>query len=740
MSRRFSERSKSGISRRAVSAVLLGATANAVGAAIAMADDVPMDEVIVWGRAISLIGTADTASEGVVGYDDFKTRPISRVGELVEVIPGLVATQHSGSGKANQYFLRGFNLDHGTDFAVSFDGQPVNFRTHGHGQGYLDLNFIIPEIVERVEFRKGPYHADAGDFSLAASADFVTYDSLEDGFIEVMKGEFDFTRIVAAGSTPLAGGSLLIAAEGQLYDGPWELDEDLQKINLFGKYTGSSGPAEYELSLSYYDSDWTSTDQIPLRAVNSGLIDRFGFIDPDLGGETKRFSINGLSTIEGLGGTTTLNAYLINYDFSLFSNFTYFAADPINGDEFEQRDRRWVYGGSVDHQNHFHIGETRFDTRIGGEIRYDDIRDVGLFNTVARQRIGTVRRDEVQQFSVGGFAEVQVSLTETLRLTGGVRADYYDADVNSLSLPANSGQEDDSIVTPTVSLAWRAIEPLEFYANYGQGFHSNDARGVTTIIDPVEGAPVEPVDLLVRGEGAEAGARWQRGPFTASIAAFWLELDSELVFVGDAGTTEPNDATRRIGFEGSAFLQATDWLVFDVSGGYTDAEFRDAPADENEIPGAVKSVVGAGAVATFGDFTGSLRLRHFGSAPLIEDGSVSSEPTDASSILGPATRSAGFSSALMCLTSSIQKTPTSPTSSRASCRAKPRRWRTFTSTLSSRVRCAAASALAFKRRVTLLAGKRASGLLLAVQVTVEFAMEMAEPIFLFTPDRSFKAA
>ncbi|MCG8441273.1 MAG: TonB-dependent receptor plug domain-containing protein, partial [Caulobacterales bacterium] len=207
-----------------------------------MADDrADPDQILVWGRGLELIGNAQAASQGVVGYADFETRPISRIGELVEVIPGLVATQHSGSGKANQYFLRGFNLDHGTDFSARVDGQPINLRTHGHGQGYLDLNFIIPEIVERVEFRKGPYYADVGDFSAAASADFITYDALDDAFIKASLGENGFGRVVSAGSAELLGGSMLLAGEGQVYDGPWELEEDLSKINLFGKYVRDVG-------------------------------------------------------------------------------------------------------------------------------------------------------------------------------------------------------------------------------------------------------------------------------------------------------------------------------------------------------------------------------------------------------------------------------------------------------------------------------------------------------------------
>lgn len=585
------------------------------------------DQIRVWGRSLELIGTAQSASEGVVGYDDFETRPISRIGELVEVVPGLVATQHSGTGKANQYFLRGFNLDHGTDFSAQIDGVPINLRTHGHGQGYLDLNFIIPEIVERVEFRKGPYFVDAGDFSAAGSAQFVTYDALPENFVEATGGENGFARLVAAGDVALGAGDLLLAGEYQVYDGPWVLDEDLEKLNLFAKYAGAWGEARYALTGSFYDSEWTSTDQVPLRAVQSGQIDRLGFIDPDLGGSTTRSALNASLTTPQFGGETDATAYVIAYDFNLFSNFTYFLDDPANGDEFEQRDRRWVYGGSAVYANHVHVGDLRPEYRVGVEARFDDIRDVGLFKTAGRERIETVRQDRVEQLSLSAFANTSMALTPALRANAGVRVDYYDAEVSAISLPANSGSADDTLVSPVAGLAWRTAEALEFYANYGRGFHSNDARGTTIRIDPASGEETAPVDFLVPAEGAELGARWQRGPLTATLSGFWLELDSELVFVGDAGATEVNGATRRLGVEGSAFWEASDWLVLDVSGGFTDAEFSDAPSGESEIPGAVKSVLAAGAVAVFDDFTGTLRLRHFGEAPLIEDGSVTSEPT-----------------------------------------------------------------------------------------------------------------
>ncbi len=592
----------------------------------ALAQQAPAREdetIIVWGRAIDLAGDAQSASEGIVGYGDFEHRPLSRVGELVEVIPGMIATQHAGGGKANQYFLRGFNLDHGTDFSATVDGVPVNLRTHGHGHGYLDLNFLIPEIVERVRYRKGPYHADVGDFSAAGTADFVTYARLDDGFLEIAVGELDYRRIVGANSFALGGGDLLLAGEAQGYDGPWALGEDLRKFNMLARYTRAFAGGEASFAFSAYESEWRSSDQVPLRAVESGLIDRFGFIDPDLGGDTQRISLSG----QVVWNDASIGAYVISSDFRLFSDFTYLLEDPVNGDEFEQVDERIVYGAYVRRNWNADLGGRDVTFRLGADARLDDISDIGLFRSAGRVRLATVREDEVREFSVSGFAESELEIAPSLRAIFGLRADHYDVDVDA-GLPANAGEAEDSIFSPKLALAWMPTEGLEFYANYGQGFHSNDARGATISIDPVSGNPADPVPLLVRAEGAEIGARWERGDFNATLTAFWLELDSELVFVGDAGATEPGDASRRVGLEFAAFWQPTDWLTLDATATQTDAESLDAPSGLRRIPGAIEQVIGAGAVVTLDSgLTASLRVRRFGEAPLIEDASVSSEPT-----------------------------------------------------------------------------------------------------------------
>ncbi len=581
-----------------------------------------VDRIIVYGRAEQLIGTAKSASDGIVGYDDFTTRPLLRVGELVEVIPGMVATQHSAAGKANQYFLRGFNLDHGTDFLATLEGMPINMPSHGHGQGYLDLNFIIPEVVSTVEYTKGPYAADVGDFSSAGSTRFNIYEKLDENFAEVSVGEHGYYRFVTGNSFEVAAGDLLFAAEGQLNDGPWVLDDDLKKYNSIVKYTRDHGFMKAEILATAYYSKWNATDQVPSRAIESGMIDELGYIDDDLGGNTTRLSLSG--KVE----TENLNAQLYGqyYDFNLFSNFTYFLDDPVNGDEFEQFDNRSTWGGDISYQDELDSTQIDVAWTVGGSFRYDHIGDVGLYKTVSRTRNQAVRHDSVDELSLSAYGDLEFYPSEDLRLSSGVRVDRISYSVDALR-SVNSGSGDQAVVSPKFSAAYRVAQQAEIYANYGHGFHSNDVRGAATTIDPVSGDAVSSVPVFAKSEGAELGVRFEpKENLNMTLAGFWLELDSELVYVGDAGTTEVNDGTRRYGLEFSGFWQANDWLAFDVSAATTDAKFN--LENDRYIPGAVRSVVAAGTTVTLDNgLTGSVRVRHFGSAPLIEDNSFRSNPT-----------------------------------------------------------------------------------------------------------------
>ena len=585
-----------------------------------------LDEVTVVGHRLNLVGEAITASQGSVGQTEIAGRPILRSGDLLEFVPGLVGTQHSGSGKANQYFLRGFNLDHGTDFATFVDAMPVNMRTHGHGQGYTDLNFLIPETVEELSYRKGVYYADVGDFSSAGSARFQLASRVDQGLAEVTVGENGYARGVAVDSVDVTGGSILYAAELQAYDGPWtDVDEDVSKANILLKYSSDIAGGTGSISLLGYDNSWNSPDQIPQRAVEQGLIDPLGSLDTTLGGESSRYSLSAGWTGDAFGGLLEVQAYAIDYEMSLFSNFTYLLDDPVDGDQFQQRDQRQIYGFAVSQQ--WDYGRSRW--RAGAEGRLDDIDQVGLFRTSRRQLTSTVRDDAVEEGSLGIHLANEFRFNDSLRTYVGVRHDRYEFDVDAHSLPVNSGSADDSATSLKGSLVYKPSEALELYASAGQGFHSNDARGTTIHVDPNSGESVDPVDPLVRSEGYELGARLYFSDRLHATAALWqLGLDSELLFVGDAGTTEVSRPSRRDGIEFGLYWFGNRNIQGDIEASYTDARFTDA--GDEEIPGAIPFVLSASVTgridggALDGVFS-TLRLRHFGPYPLIEDSSVESD-------------------------------------------------------------------------------------------------------------------
>lgn len=579
-----------------------------------------LEEVIVWGRAESQTGTARSASEGVVGYADFSTRPLARVGELVEVVPGMVATQHSGEGKANQYFLRGMNLDHGTDFSAFFEGMPVNLRTHAHGQGYLDLNFLIPEIIATVRYEKGPYAADRGDFSTAGTTAFTLYDNLRP-FAELTTGSDGYRRGLIAGSS----GNWLGALEATRNDGPWVTPADVKKTNAILKHAGTFRGLTTRLVLSLYDNTWNSTDQVPRRVVDAGVLPRFGSVDPTLGGDSSRSAL----IVSASGDAVEAGYYASRYTLDLHGNFTYFAENPLDGDQHQQRDRRWIHGGWA---NGSYALSDHTTLRVGADARLDNIADANLYHTTARVRRTTVRDDAVEWLSLGAWGEVALDLPGRTRLTAGLRHDHYRWDVDA-RLPQNSGTGNDSRWTPSLAFAWLATDALELYANWGSGFHSNDVRGATISTDPVSGDPIAAIDVFVDQQGAELGARYEQGGLVLTLATFWLESDSELLFVGDSGATEPSDGSSRTGTELSLFWSADRWSA-DLSASRVDSTFDGVPSGLDAIPNAHGRVINGGVTYTNNERVVSLRARHFGDAPLTEDGSVRHSATTIFSLGG----------------------------------------------------------------------------------------------------------
>ena len=582
------------------------------------------EEIEVQGRATNLIGIADSANEGVTGFDQLEKRPILRPGELVETAPGVVATQHSGGGKANQFFLRGFNLDHGTDFSVKVAGMPVNFPTHGHGQGYTDLNFLIPEVVSTVEYRKGPYFAESGNFSAAGSLDIELVDRLPTGLLKIVGGSDAYGRLVWADSWSSGAGEnpgrWVAAVDVFEENGPWTREEDYDGYKAFARYSRGDGARGFDFTVLSYDANWLSTDQVPRRAVDTGRIGRFDLIDPGPRGSTSRHSLSAELRRSSAESLTRWRGYLLSYDFDLISNFTYLLEDPVNGDQFLQLDERWVAGGELWHHWHSHWRGREIEHVAGVQLRYDLIEN-GLFQTRELIPIATVRQDDVREGFGGVFFQSQIPWTEKVRTRFGARVDYLRARVDS-DQAINSGDADDVLVSPKASLILGPWANTELYVNLGRGFHSNDARGATLRQDPLSGEAAPAVDLLVRAWGADLGVRRMvREGWQMTLSLFVLELDSELLFVGDGGATEASRPSRRRGIEWTNYWQLDERWSLDLDVTVTDSEFTDRDAAGDAIPGAIEDTVAAG-VAYEGDrWFGSMRWRYFGDVPLIEDGS-----------------------------------------------------------------------------------------------------------------------
>ena len=587
------------------------------------------EEIEVTGHYENAVGTSDAASAGRITSQLVEDRPILRPGEVLELVPGLVITQHSGAGKANQYFLRGFNLDHGTDFLTTLDGVPVNLRTHAHGQGYTDLNFLIPELVQRVDYFKGPYFASKGDFASAGAADIHYAGSLPQNLVTLTGGNFRYGRALFAGSPQLAGGDLLYGIELFHEDGPWEHPDDYRRINGVLRYTRRSLAASWGVTAMGYYGLWNATDQIPLRAVESGEIGRFGAIDPTGGGKTHRFSLSGDYQQDLGNGVLQANVYAVKYRLNLFSNFTYFLDHPVNGDQFEQADDRWLFGTSGHYAWTVSTPSISLHATVGWEARHDRIAPIGLYQTVARQRLATVRQDSVHETSAGLFAEAEAGLTRWLRAIAGLRYDRYFFDVVSDN-PMNSGHDDAGRASPKLSAIFGPWAKTELFVNFGLGFHSNDARGVTTTVDPESGEPVAKVTPLVQTRGGELGARTEILPDVQSSLALWrLDIDSELLFTGDAGTTEPSRASRRYGIEWNTQWHPMHWLVCDLVLAWSHARFTSPDPNPSvtgdRIPGSIEWAASAG--VTFhelGPWRAGVYMRYFGPRPLIEDDSARS--------------------------------------------------------------------------------------------------------------------
>jgi outer membrane cobalamin receptor len=613
---------------------------------------VRLPDIIVTGRADSMIGIATSATQGATGAAQLAERPILRSGEILETVPGVIITQHAGGGKANQYFLRGFNLDHGTDFAIFLDGMPLNLPSHAHGEGYADMNAVIPEFVERVDYEKGPYYADVGNYGSAGAAHLVFYQALPRNFATIEGGMYGYARGVFGISQKLGPGNILYGGEAYHDDGPWERPDDYQKFN--GLLTYSQGDAANGVSVTArgYHGKWNSTDQV---AASFAATNFFGTLNPTDGGNSQRYSLQAEWHRADANSETKVMAYGFYYNLDLFSDFTYFLTDTNLGDQFEQQDKRWVAGLDARHTIFSQWFGRDVENSFGVQVRNDWIRN-GLYQAADRQRVdkldsdtetilpATTQADDFTDTQIGLYVENKTQWAEKFRSVAALRGDFDYFDVTSLVTPANSGTSFSFLPSPKLSLIFGPWVKTEFYAQGGFSFHSNDGRGTTQTVEPVSaenpvpGTPSSKIPGLIQTKGAEIGVRTLAVSRLQSTVSLWyLYSDSELQQSGDTGgTVASKQPSNRYGVEWANYFSLTSHLALDFDCADSIAKFTSVDADDaapgspggTHVPEAVGLVISSGiTLHDFHGFSSSLRLRYFGPRDLTSDGIYRSSNT-----------------------------------------------------------------------------------------------------------------
>ncbi|MCX7880737.1 MAG: TonB-dependent receptor [Ignavibacteria bacterium] len=572
-------------------------------------------EVVVSGEV-----PVSAASSKLIQALDFELRPRLSSQDLLRLVPGLFLAQHAGGGKAEQIFLRGFDADHGTDINITIDGIPVNMVSHGHGQGYADLHFVMPEVLKELEVHKGPYFVEHGNFGTAGTVKFNTLDDIEHNSFNLEAGKFGMFRAVSLVRLPFQTQrfSSYVAGEFLRNDSYFENKEKFKRFNLFAKAKNYfDNNQSLSLWASTFTSDWNASGQIPQRAVESGIISRYGAIDPTEGGSTERHNINLQYTNFSSNSYLFAQTYISHYHFRLFSNFTFFKVDSINGDCIEQFDNRIILGGRLEYSLNHSIANLNSSTLFGASVRFDDIENE-LWRVKARQRLLAITQASIKETNLSFYIKQDFRFLPNLNLQLGLRSDYF---IFDLVDRLNRGKPEDitgvvkqHILSPKANITYSPFEHFDLFFNFGTGFHSNDARGVLSR---------RTERTLPKAYGIELGTRFSTTRFTLTFALWGLDLENELVFVGDEGTTEENGPTRRLGIETGARLQILDWLWFDTDISLSQARFKNLPEGENYVPLAPLFVTTAGLTARHPlGFDGSLRLRHISERPANEDNTV----------------------------------------------------------------------------------------------------------------------
>ena len=613
-----------------------------------------LPEVVVEGRQDSMLGVADSATQGATGAAQLADRPILRSGEILETVPGVIITQHAGGGKANQYFLRGFNLDHGTDFAVFLDDMPLNLPSHAHGEGYSDMNTVIPELVERVNYEKGPYYADVGNFGSAGAAHLDFFRQLPRDFVTLEAGMYGYERGVLGISQKAGQGSLLYAGEAAHDDGPWTHPDDYWKFNGLLTYGLGDAVNGFSVSVRGYHGKWNSSDQV---AAGFGATNFFGAINPTDGGNSQRYSLQSEWHRQDLNSETKITAYVFYYDLDLFSDFTYFLTDPVAGDQFEQQDRREAAGLDAHHTRFNQWFQHDVENTFGVQVRNDWIQN-GLYQTEDRVRVAKLDTDtgglpavlpaatdvnHLTDTQVGFYVENKIQWAEKIRSVAALRGDLDYFDVTSLTNPTNSGTAATLLPSPKLSLIFGPWDKTEFYVQGGCSFHSNDGRGATQTQEPISadnptGGTTAKIPALIQTRGAEIGVRTLLVPKLQSTVSLWcLHSDSELEQDGDTGgTVASQQPSNRYGVEWGNYYALTKQVALDLDAADSIARFTSVDAGDaapgssggDHVPEAVGWVVSSGiTLHDFHGFSSSLRLRYFGPRDLTSDGQYKSRQT-----------------------------------------------------------------------------------------------------------------
>lgn len=555
---------------------------------------------------------------------DLKINPVNSSQEVLRIVPGLFIAQHAGGGKAEQMFLRGFDLDHGTDINISVDEMPVNMLSHAHGQGYADLHFLQPEVVDAVDFDKGPYDVSHGDLATAGYVAFKTKDRMNnEASLEI--GQYNTQRLRASFSlVDRAQQSLYVSSAFLTSDGYFISPQNFKRYNLMSKYTQWNESSRFNIILSHFNSTWDASGQIPQRAVDRGLIGRFGALDDTEGGNTSRTSLQFLHqlTLDN-GATIKSDAWISYYRFNLFSNFTFFLNDPENGDQINQHENRLLSGGSTQYTQHYHWGASIWRATGGIGFRYDQVNDLALYHTVKRRRIGTFALGDVQQSNLYGFLNANIEWGKWI-INPALRLDYFSFDYADRT-PDENGQTPDytnpkvnrAILSPKLNFIYSASRYLQFFLKTGKGFHSNDTR----VVVAENGKKVLPAAY-----GADFSIQWKPlSRLMLNATGWYLQSDQEFVYVGDEAVVEPGGRSRRLGLDFGARWEVISNLYFQADYTYSHARSIDEPDGEDYIPLAPVHTFVTGLSYKWRSLTASLRCRYLSDRPANEDYSITAK-------------------------------------------------------------------------------------------------------------------